>query len=340
MAARALQVAHASAVLIVPVDGASRRRIIYTWANRRGGDARRRCRASADHRDVNSMPAISFLMAAFKRSRFAMAALESLKAQTMPDWELIVAPDDGEDYRDLAHADARVKVAHSSAVRTGPAHARNRALEIACGELIAVLDDDDCVEPAFVAQALAYFKSHPTNFVTVPTEYFNHQTGAVVRQIGQFPAMGIDRFGLEFGTMHAIGRRCVYPEWKPGFAEDVMHTCKCIDLAGGEITVLPDANYRLRLHPDSLCATSDGPSISQSYRNLKANLPYDMSNAGARLTRELLQRRIRMNEAFWGQAGDRGYHEFVKRHGQAWREPAQNAEAHVSVWHLGNSSAC
>ncbi|OOG56049.1 glycosyltransferase family A protein [Polaromonas sp. C04] len=262
-------------------------------------------------------PAISFLMAACGRPRFAMMALESLKRQTMQDWELIVSPDDGEDYSPLAHSDSRVRVVPSDAVQTGPAHARNRALTIASGALVAVLDDDDCLEPAFAAQAVSYFKSHEASFATAPTQYFRNHSGCVVRHIGQFPAMDIDRFGLQFGTMHAIGRRETYPPWKPGFAEDVMHTSKCIDLAGGKIAVLRDASYMLRLHPDSMCAVADGQYISKSYRDLAASLPYEMSDAGAMQTRELLRRRIRMNEAFSRLGGGFGYHRFVKAHSQA-----------------------
>ena len=262
-------------------------------------------------------PAISFLMAACKRPQFAMIALESLKRQTMQGWELIVSPDDGGNYSHLAHLDSRVKVVKSDAVQTGPAHARNRALTIASGALVAVLDDDDYVEPAFVAQAVSYFKSHETNFATAPTQYFRDQTGCVVRHIGQFPAMDIDRFGLQFGTMHAIGRREIYPQWKPGFAEDVMHTSKCIDMAGGKIAVLPDASYMLRLHPDSMCAVADGQYISKSYKDLATRLPYEMSDAGAMQTRTLLLRRIKMNEAFFRHGGGFGYHRFVKAHGQA-----------------------
>lgn len=279
-------------------------------------------RSTLGNRDVMNNPAISFVMAAYKRPGFAMAALESLKRQTTSDWELIVSPDDGEDYRDMLHADPRVRVVQSGAVQAGPAHARNRALAIASGRLVAVLDDDDYLDPAFVAQAVCHFKFGSAIFATAPTRYFLDPFGATVRHIGQFPVMGIDRFGLQFGTMHAIGRRETYPQWKPGFAEDVMHTCKCIDLAGGEIAVLRDASYRLRIHGDSLCALADCHDISQSYRDLATSLPYEMSKAGALLTRQLLQRRIQMNEAFSDHGGHLGYHEFVKRHGRAWPSTA------------------
>ena len=264
-------------------------------------------------------PAISFLMAACKRPRLAMVALRSLKRQTVQEWELIVSPDDGGDYSLLERSDSRVTVVRSGAVQTGPAHARNRAGAIASGTLVGVLDDDDYLEPAFVAQAVAYFKSDGAKFATAPTQYFLHPLGTVVRHIGKFATMDIDRFGLQFGTMHAIGRREIYPQWKPGFAEDVLHTCKCIDLAGGEIAVLPDASYMLRLHPDSLCAVAHCDDISKSYRDLLARLPYEMSDSGAIQTRTLLRRRIEMNEAFSSHGSDLRYHQFVKTRGHMAR---------------------
>lgn len=252
-------------------------------------------------------------MAAYQRPRFAAMALESLKRQSLRDWELIVSPDDGEDYSGLAQSDPRVKVVRSGEVRTGPAHARNRALAMASGLLVAVLDDDDYLEPAFVAQAVCHFKKFThAKFATASTKYIQDPLGSVVRHIGQFAGMGIDRFGCQFGTMHAVGRREAYPPWKPGFAEDVMHTCKCIDLAGGEIAVLQGASYMLRLHSSSLCAVARCEDVSRSYKDLLAQLPYEMSGAGALQTRALLRRRIEMNEAFSRHGGELQYHPFVQ----------------------------
>ncbi|MGH8819984.1 MAG: glycosyltransferase family 2 protein [Rhodoferax sp.] len=277
-------------------------------------------------------PAISFVMAACKRPGFAMIALDSLKRQTTQDWELIVSPDDGDDYSDLAQSDSRVKVVPSRVIQTGPARARNRALALASGMLVAVLDDDDCLEPAFVAQAVSHFKSSKVTFATAPTKYFFGPTGSIVRRIGQFATMGIDRFGREFGTMHAIGRREIYPQWKPGFAEDVMHTCKCIDLAGGEIAVLPDANYMLRLHPDSLCAVAHCEDVSRSYKELLTRPPYEMSSAGAVQTRTLLLRRIEMNEAFSRHGGGLQYHQFVNTQGHAGPVTFMDSKRHGRVF--------
>lgn len=266
-------------------------------------------------------------MAAYQRPRFAAMALESLKRQSVRDWELIVSPDDGEDYSGLAQSDPRVKVVRSGEVRTGPAHARNRALAMASGLLVAVLDDDDYLEPTFAAQAVCHFKFTHAKFATAPTKYIQDPTGSVVRHIGQFAAMGIDRFGCQFGTMHAVGRREAYPPWKPGFAEDVMHTCKCIDLAGGEIAVLPDASYLLRLHQNSLCAQANGQAISRTYWDLAANLPYQMTEVGAVRTRQLLLRRIRMNDWFTDRGGARGYHQFVQ---EAQHDSV--SEFHLNAW--------
>ena len=43
----------------------------------------------------------------------------------------------------------------------GLCHARNRGLEAARGDFIAYLDDDNCLDPTFVAETLHFFRSRP-----------------------------------------------------------------------------------------------------------------------------------------------------------------------------------
>jgi succinoglycan biosynthesis protein ExoO len=97
------------------------------------------------------MPEASIIIPAWRAARCIGAAIASARAQTLVDIEIIVvddaSPDDtyeaawkaGED-------DPRVKILRQS-VNSGPAAARNVALEYATGQWIAVLDADDTMEP-------------------------------------------------------------------------------------------------------------------------------------------------------------------------------------------------
>ncbi len=92
------------------------------------------------------MPAtVSILMPTFNRLQYLAPAIESVLAQTLPDWELIIA-DDGSDRTTRTFlqglADRRIRVlwlAHSGR----PAVALNAALRAARGTYIAFLDSDD-----------------------------------------------------------------------------------------------------------------------------------------------------------------------------------------------------
>src|SRR4051812_48935126 len=86
---------------------------------------------------------ISVIMAAYKEAALLERGLASLLAQTDPHWEVVISPDDGADYTRLEQRDPRIRVVRTRASDTGPGAARNRALAVASGDYIAVLDDDD-----------------------------------------------------------------------------------------------------------------------------------------------------------------------------------------------------
>jgi len=74
-------------------------------------------------------------------------AIESVRAQTFEEWELIVVDDcstDGsyEMARSFAREDNRINVVRNNQNR-GPALTRNKAIEMAKGRYLAFLDADD-----------------------------------------------------------------------------------------------------------------------------------------------------------------------------------------------------
>jgi glycosyltransferase involved in cell wall biosynthesis len=90
-------------------------------------------------------PVVSILMPTFNRLQFLPATIESVFAQSLTDWELIIA-DDGSDaetrayLQSLSHPRVRVLwMAHSGK----PPVMLNAALRVARGEFVAFLDSDD-----------------------------------------------------------------------------------------------------------------------------------------------------------------------------------------------------
>lgn len=106
-------------------------------------------------------PTVSVVMAAKNYARFLPAAVESVFAQTYPDWELLVIDDGSTDATPAAVrpylADPRVRYVRSD--RLGQSRAKNLGIGLSRGRFVAFLDADDAWQPIKLAKQLALFDS-------------------------------------------------------------------------------------------------------------------------------------------------------------------------------------
>ena len=132
------------------------------WIERRRLTAADRAAHRAWADDLADPPRISVLMPTFETpERLLRLAIESVRRQTYPHWELCIA-DDGSTaphvravLDEYAAQDDRIQVA-PPAKHGGIAAASNAALELATGDYIALLDhDDELAEHAFYRMAQA-----------------------------------------------------------------------------------------------------------------------------------------------------------------------------------------
>lgn len=96
-------------------------------------------------------PLVSVVMANYRGAAYLHHAIESVLNQAVPDLELIVVDDlSGDDsvriIEEYAARDPRVRLIALER-NLGPAGARNRALDAARGEWIAIVDSDDLIHP-------------------------------------------------------------------------------------------------------------------------------------------------------------------------------------------------
>ena len=105
---------------------------------------------------------VSVIIPCYNAARFIAEALESVVQQTHADTVAIVA--------DNGSTDGTAKIAESFGSRvtvlrlgkrSGPSAARNAALEIADGDVVAFLDGDDRWHPDKIARQLAFLAAHP-----------------------------------------------------------------------------------------------------------------------------------------------------------------------------------
>lgn len=95
-------------------------------------------------------PLVSVIMPTFNDRLVIEEAIESISQQTLASWELIVVDDastDGTaDFVESRFVDPRIKLLRM-ATNSGSGACRNRAIETARGEFIAVMDADDISMP-------------------------------------------------------------------------------------------------------------------------------------------------------------------------------------------------
>ncbi|WP_263415005.1 glycosyltransferase family 2 protein [Terriglobus aquaticus] len=104
------------------------------------------------------MPAVSILMPVWNNEQNLREAIESVRAQTMSSWELLLIDDGSEDSSlrialDCAEADPdRIRILrHPGGENRGSSASRNLGLRHARGELLAFLDADDVWLPDCLA---------------------------------------------------------------------------------------------------------------------------------------------------------------------------------------------
>lgn len=109
------------------------------------------------------MPKVSICTSVLNQSELLRGMIESVRAQTFEDWELIIV-DDGspEDIPSVVASfnDPRIKV-ESFPENRGVPHGINRALSLATGDYIGVLSTDERIWNEKLAVQVEYLDSHP-----------------------------------------------------------------------------------------------------------------------------------------------------------------------------------
>ena len=114
------------------------------------------------------VPRVSVVMSTYNRSALLLRAIESIRAQTFADWELVITDDASTDgtwkmLAEYAAKDARIKPIQNVAENLHyVAGILNAGIARAQGEYIARLDDDDWwIDADKLSKQVAYLDAHP-----------------------------------------------------------------------------------------------------------------------------------------------------------------------------------
>ncbi len=223
----------------------------------------------ADISALAAPPRISVIMPTYNADpRWLTEAIESVRNQLYPHWELCIADDasTNEAIRPLleryAREDARIRVAFRSENGHISA-ASNSALALATSDWIALLDHDDLLAPTalyFVAKAIV---EHPCARMLYSDEDKIDSKG--LRHDPYFKCdMNIDLFYSHNMICHlGVYQKRLLDEiggFRVGFegAQDYDLALRCLEVIGAESIVhIPRVLYHWRVHPASTAATGD-----------------------------------------------------------------------------------
>src|SRR5947209_7185825 len=131
------------------------------------------------------MPLVTVVIPVFNGAPFVGKAVESVRAQTMKDVEVIVIDDGSTDGTQtvLAELERTQGIRWYQQDHGGPARSRNRGIEAARGAFIALLDCDDVWLPEKLSAQLAIMQRDP-NVGLVHTDYdVVDEQGAVLEHV-------------------------------------------------------------------------------------------------------------------------------------------------------------
>lgn len=108
-------------------------------------------------------PKVTVFVPVYNRARYVGATIASVLAQSFGDFELLLVDDGSTDEsRDViaAFADPRIRL-ESNERNLGIPATRNRGLELARGEYLALLDSDDLAHPRRLERQVRFLDAHP-----------------------------------------------------------------------------------------------------------------------------------------------------------------------------------
>ena len=118
---------------------------------------------------------VSIIMPAYNAEKTIKASIDSVRAQTYEDWELIIIDDASKDKTaESIPSDPRIKIFKNDK-NMGVSNSRNRGISLASGDFLAFLDSDDQWHEYKLKKQLDFMKEHNCDISYTGTAYVNSQ---------------------------------------------------------------------------------------------------------------------------------------------------------------------
>jgi len=210
------------------------------------------------------MNKISVLIPVYNAASYIEAAIESVKKQTCPVFEIIVIDDGSADETESLIKD-RDDICYIRCGHQGISYVRNRGIAEASGNWIAFIDADDLWTPDKIEKQTAYINDHPgcqivfskyENFTDIPVEDLTKRQKKVLNTM-PYPYLAsalinrsvFDKYGL-FDTKYPYGEDT---EW-----------LNRLKIAGADISCqVEEVLYRRRIHRDNITLSHNVPDKNE-----------------------------------------------------------------------------
>ena len=235
-------------------------------------------------------PKISILMAVFNAAHYLRESIESIRHQTLTDWELIAIDDASTDcsneiLSEYALKDPRIHVVTMSQ-NGGQGKARNEGLQFATGQYICFVDSDDCLASNALQRIVEQFEATPDADSVLFRLVFWYSDGRceAYPMPDNYDADGETAFkdsltwkihGV-YAVRVAIHRQYLYDTSSHAYSDD--NTTRMHFLASRRV-VSANADYYYRQHPQSVTHRVDGRR-------------FDYLTANASMKRQLLKLKV------------------------------------------------
>ncbi len=138
---------------------------------------------------MNTSPKVTVIIPVYNREKYVSEAIDSILTQSFTDFELLLIDDgstDGSVEVMRSYTDPRIRLVYNGS-NLGIPKTRNKSLQLARGEYIAMLDSDDYAHPDRLKKQVAFLDRHPDYAVVGSWAAEMDENGRLWRRIKIFP---------------------------------------------------------------------------------------------------------------------------------------------------------
>ncbi len=251
--------------------------------------------------DERQQPLVSVIIPAYQEAERIREALDSVFAQTYPNFEVVLVNDGSPDTEALEQVirSYGARLIYVRQENRGPSGARNTAIRTARGKYIACLDSDDIYLPEHLARLVPLLEEHGLDLVYCDSNFIRDgmHVGRSFERQPQSPPVTFEKLLTEecaVTTSAVVASRQAMIG--AGLFDERYRRSEDFDLwlrmafRGAKMDLLRQVGIEHRLLPDGLA--SDGYLLKQAqievYKKVLATLP--VSAKQKRLIQELIAR--------------------------------------------------